>query len=258
MKKPGMEENRMRIAAALIVFIMSNGPLVPLAASDAIAGRPAAVGSVTAEGTVQSPAQDQVGDSLAAEMLAKLKDAFGGEQVLLAMTSMSYGLETQRTGSAPITRHYRLDFSAGSIAETDEAQGDVRYADPETGYTLVQGRKTPLSAEARASLLETLSANFLFYLTAPDLELIGPENIPDHEEVIWYRMAARGAVSPRVGIDPGNGQIVKVLGETGALVLERDYRKGDAGLIWPHRFLVQRNGETIFIGRFFDVSAALK
>ncbi len=192
--------------------------------------------------------------ALAETAREKLKVAFGGETALSNIQSIAFALETRSPASGTRTRRYDLDFSIGAIAMTDQDNAETRYADSEGGTIAAQGETRELPKQDRKALLQSLTSNFLYYLSSSDLDLIGPEDIQGHGNLNWFRMRARGHASPLVGLDPMTGRIVKVLGDTGYSVLELDYLENDTGLIWPYRFMVHQNRELILEGRFFDLT----
>ncbi|MEO1483593.1 MAG: hypothetical protein AAFU77_15905 [Myxococcota bacterium] len=208
-------------------------------------------------------------DALRASSMARLKRAFGGESVLDQVHSVSYRLDVDRGPKGQSAEEVFIDFETGSVAVRDpqstlprgqdSARPDrVSRSAAAPQYRLAKMGEGNLQGEAsepavRQDLLATLSANFLFYLTAEDFALSGPENVTGHGDLNWYHLEARGETSPLVGLDPVTGRIVKVLSSSGAVVTELDYLEHDSGLVWPYRFLVRRDGELILSGHFSEL-----
>lgn len=186
--------------------------------------------------------------------LEKLKAAFGGNDVLSEIRSISTSMETTGEKSATKKRDIYLDFDRGAIAELSHETGSIKFANQDHGLQVNGETKTALSSSMMADLLTTMTANFLYYLTADDLELLGPEDVRGHGDLAWFHMRTRDTISPLVGLDPMTGRIVKVLGEGGYVVRELDYLKDEAGLIWPYRFIVERNGKHILTGSFSSMT----
>ncbi|MEO1046164.1 MAG: hypothetical protein AAFX04_12050 [Pseudomonadota bacterium] len=186
-------------------------------------------------------------EALAASAMAQLKEAFGGETVLSNTKTLSYHLDIDRASSASSSEDVFMDFRQQAIAVRSSGESGYRFA---RGGDAAMREGQALADSEAAEMLASLYANFLYFLTADELELIGPENVSGHGDLTWFRLHARGKTSPLVGLDPRNGRIVKILTDSGAMVMEMDYLKHASGLIWPHRFMVERDGEHILTGRF--------
>ncbi|MEO1243823.1 MAG: hypothetical protein AAFX54_18095 [Pseudomonadota bacterium] len=191
--------------------------------------------------------------AIAGNALSRLKEAFGGDEVLKSIKTLSVTLKTDSQRSGAKSKTIFIDFASSAISEYDADRQTRIFATPEQAVEVSQEVASPMSEDHRDRIVDNMTANFLYYLTADDLELLGPENIRGHGGLNWFRMRARGAVSPLVGLEPKTGRIVKVMGENDHVVFELDYLKNETGFIWPYRFLVERDGERVLEGSFSDM-----
>ncbi len=191
-------------------------------------------------------------DAILSSNLDALKAAFGGAELLKKIDSISYRLDTQSPSSGPSTEEVFASFACGAIAV--RIVGGEGYQFARLGNERLPVEKgRSISGGSQSDLIDILTANFLFYLTDENLQLAGPENVSGHGHLNWHRLLAGGAESPLVGIDPLNGRIVKVLTDSGAVVLELDYLKDGTGLVWPYRFIVTRENRELMSGRFSEL-----
>ncbi|MEO1080931.1 MAG: hypothetical protein AAFY29_15345 [Pseudomonadota bacterium] len=189
--------------------------------------------------------------ALATATLERLTEAFGGVATLSRIKTLSYRLEIDRAMGADEASDVFLNFESESIAERVIGDKAYRTAGGAPGASHADSARQDQQDE---DMLASLYNNFLFYLTAEDLELKGPEDIRGHSDLVWFRLAARGQTSPLLGIDPATGRILKVLADGGIVVLELDYLRHESGLVWPYQFLVVRGEQAVLEGRFSNLS----
>ncbi|MEL7047169.1 MAG: hypothetical protein AAGL66_19470, partial [Pseudomonadota bacterium] len=130
--------------------------------------------------------------ALASATLERLTEAFGGIPTLSRIETLSYRLEIDRAVGADEASDVFLNFAAESIAERVIGEEGFRTAGGGPGTSHADSARQDQQGE---DLLASLYNNFLFYLTAEDLELKGPEDIRGHGDLVWFRLAARGRTS---------------------------------------------------------------
>lgn len=183
----------------------------------------------------------------------KLKKAFGGHEALSDINQISYWIQIDSVKKGLKKRKIFIDFTNNAIAEYVPQENITRFVRDNQGIEIDGDKQRNLTSDERQKLLNTISYNFLYYLRAKDLQLIGPENITDHGDLNWFSLRTQSDESPLVGLDPITGRITKVLGNNGYVTLEMDYLKNDEGLIWPYTFIMNKSGEHILTGAFSEL-----
>lgn len=194
----------------------------------------------------------------AKQMLAKLKNAFGGKHLLESINQFSAKLNITRQSNNTKTTLSYLDFSNNRIAQLQPQQKEL-YLVSETRsqrHIVKRDQKTeivPIDENKKKQLLENMHLNFFSLLRNNKLQLLGPLDIPEHRDQSWWLMKAGKHVSPAIGLDRQSGRIQKILLDSGAYVIESDYQDLGNGIMWPRNFRLLDEDKVILKGEYSEV-----
>lgn len=224
-----------------------------LICTSALATGPVSANAFSDSKVVNDRTTDLVPLHDAEQMRSKLLAAFGGRQMLRNVNSFTADLEIDRPDNTPQKSRTFVNFRQTQIVRANRLQKELIIIDSEQSVLVSKGKKMPLPEERKSPMLRNMKLNFLYFLRSPDLKLIGPLGKPEDTDLTWWKLQSGNDQSPALGLNPENGQIRKVHFPDGKVVVESDYQTLDSGIIWPHKFQLFDNQESILEGTYSNV-----